>query len=176
MLSAPDQPSLRDAISVSRLPPSFGQVALYDQVDKFLHEFCEFSSISWRVKSIILRLHLDLGAICPGRTVVKTDNAYKAEIAPMAEKSPLVQHAILSLSATYVMDFKQHRRLTERANYHHAEAIRLLTEELNNLTIYRPGKENAAVAALYLLAHNEVSVGLLVALCIVAYRLFSHRT
>jgi Fungal specific transcription factor domain len=75
----------------------------------------------------------------------------------MAEKSALVKHAILSLSATYVMDFKQHRRLTDRANFHHEEAVRLLTEELGDLSIYRPHKEEAVVATLYLMAHNEAS-------------------
>jgi hypothetical protein len=101
-------------------------------------------------------LLLDLGAICPGRTVVKTDNAYETEVTPMAEHSPLVKHCILSLSATYVMDFKQHRQLTERASFHHAEALRLLTQELRTPDVYRPGREVALIAALFLLAHNEV--------------------
>jgi hypothetical protein len=40
-LGTPSAPSLRGAVSVSRLPPSFGDVALYHQIDKFLHKFCE---------------------------------------------------------------------------------------------------------------------------------------
>ena len=88
---------------------------------------------------------------------MKTDNAYETQITPMAERSPLVKHAILSLSATYILDFKQHRRLTDRANFHHAEAIRLLAEELSTPGVYQPGKEEAVVASLYLMAHNEVS-------------------
>ena len=96
-------------------------------------------------------------AICPGRTVIKSDNAYEKEIMPMAERSPLIQHAILSLSATYILDFKQHDRLIERANHHHLQAVYLLDNQLKEASVYEPGKEVGTVAALYIMAHNEVS-------------------
>jgi hypothetical protein len=61
--------------------------------------------------------------LCSGRTNVKEDNAYKTEIAPMAEASPLVQHDVLSLSATYILDFKTSSELEKRAQHHHTAAL-----------------------------------------------------
>ena len=46
LLGRPDAPSLRGSISVSRLPPSFGQVALSDPVDRQFLRFCKLSPIS----------------------------------------------------------------------------------------------------------------------------------
>lgn len=94
--------------------------------------------------------------LCPGRTNIINDNAYKTEIAPMAEKSPLVLRAILALSATYMMDFHTSPRWKKRAQQHHEDALDLLSQELHNQNNYNPGQELAVVAALTLLAHNEV--------------------
>jgi hypothetical protein len=94
--------------------------------------------------------------VCRGRTVVKTDNSYLTEIAPMAVSSPLVKHAILSLSITYVMDYKANPDFEHTARDHHMKAVQLLGQELRTMENYKPGKEEAVVAALCLLTHNEV--------------------
>ncbi|KAF7550309.1 hypothetical protein G7Z17_g5794 [Cylindrodendrum hubeiense] len=130
--------SLNEAVAMSYLPPSFGDVALYNNVDKMLHTFF-------------------ISAICTGRTVIKTDNAYETAIAPMANTSELVKHSLLSLAATYVMDFRQYPQLTNRSNFHHQTAVMLLGQEIQAAEVYCPKKEDALVAALYILAHNENS-------------------
>jgi hypothetical protein len=94
--------------------------------------------------------------LCNGRTNVKSDNAYQTEIAPMAERSPLVQHAILSLSATYILDYQTSLHLEAKAQHHHKSALTLLGIELNTRGNYDIGREEALVAALMLLSHNEV--------------------
>ena len=101
--------------------------------------------------------HTDLTAICPGRTVIESDNSYKTEIAPMAERSQLVQHCILSLAATYMLDFARDDPLLKaKANYHQKSAVEMLGLELSRMEVQSPGKEEGVIAALLLLAHNEV--------------------
>jgi hypothetical protein len=105
--------------------------------------------------SVADSVHSVKNNLCAGRTNVKSDNAYFSEVAPMAERSPLVYHAILSLSATYILDFESSSHLEERAHYHHTNALQLLETELIKPEIYDPGGESAAIAALLLLSHNE---------------------
>ena len=96
--------------------------------------------------------------ICAGRTVIHTDNAYKTEIAPMVERSDLVRHALLALSTTYLLDFNRaDHEIKAKAEYHHKNAVDKLGEELSNMEIQSPGKEEAVCAAISLLVHNEVS-------------------
>lgn len=75
----------------------------------------------------------------------------------MAERSELVQHSILSLATTYMLDFNEGSApLQAKAHYHHEKAVDMLGTQLQNLDIQSPGKEEEVVAALLLLAHNEV--------------------
>ncbi|KAG8531735.1 uncharacterized protein KY384_003367 [Bacidia gigantensis] len=129
--SSPDGP-------VSRLPPNFGDVGKLDNLDRSFYRF------------FIL-------GICAGRTVINTDNAYKTEIAPMVERSDLVRHALLALSTTYLLDFNRaDHAIKAKAEYHHKNAVDKLGEELSNMDIQSPGKEEAVCAAISLLVHNEV--------------------
>jgi hypothetical protein len=74
----------------------------------------------------------------------------------MAQTSALVRHAILALSATYIMDFQTSPELESRAQYHYDMAVNLLGQEINTLDNYNPGKGDAMVAALMLMSHNDV--------------------
>ena len=75
----------------------------------------------------------------------------------MAERSQLVKHCILSLASTYMLDFdRTSPMLKAKANYHQNSAISMLGAQLSRLDIQSPGKEDEVVAALLLLAHNEV--------------------
>lgn len=74
----------------------------------------------------------------------------------MAGTSALVMHAILSLSATYVMDYARDIELESRAAYHHKCAVTLLGSELRKAENYGIESGDAVVAALMLLSHNEV--------------------
>lgn len=75
----------------------------------------------------------------------------------MAERQPLVKHAILALASSYVLDYYRHNELVApRANYHYRRAVQLLGEELKNADNMTTGKGDFVVAALNLLAHNEV--------------------
>lgn len=76
----------------------------------------------------------------------------------MAETSNCVRHAILSLAATYVMDFERTQSIKSRANYHQREAIRHLGRELKLIETYDVTKGDNIIAALMLLSHNEVSI------------------
>ena len=97
-----------------------------------------------------------VGPLCAGRTVVASDNTYKTEVAPMAAHSECVKHALLSLAATYLMDYSADAQLKARANLHHRHTIRLLGRDLQKLENYDIGQGDAVVAALMLLSHNEV--------------------
>src|SRR5690348_5168750 len=99
----------------------------------------------------------DKTAISSGRTVVPDDNLYLREIVPIAEQSACVKHAILSLSASYILDFKNCYPLQKRGNYHHKKAIVLLQQELRKDANHVPGEEFAIVAAVIIIGHNEVS-------------------
>ncbi|KAK1768160.1 fungal-specific transcription factor domain-containing protein [Phialemonium atrogriseum] len=128
---------LRNSSHVPPLPPNFGHVCLRGHTDRALFAFF-------------------LRAIVPGRTVIEGDNTYKTEIAPIAAENDLVKCCILSLAATYVLDFVQTPTLLQRAGFNHKKSMVLLTEELNKPDTYKPGHEVAVLAALTLLAHNEV--------------------
>lgn len=74
----------------------------------------------------------------------------------MAQKSPVVKHAILALAATYVMDYKRSKQLMLRAHQHHLKAVYLFGIELHKAENYEPGNGDAFVAALMTFNHNEV--------------------
>ncbi|KAF3244687.1 hypothetical protein TWF192_007622 [Orbilia oligospora] len=122
---------------VNYLPPAFGKSFILDQVDQKLFDFYRC-------------------AICSGRTLLDKQNIHLLEIAPMADKSKGVRHAVLSLASAYLLDYWPSPSFAARANYHYRESIKWLTEELKNTQNYEPGKEEALVTTLSLLIHNEV--------------------
>lgn len=67
-----------------------------------------------------------------------------------------MKHAILALSASYVLDYRRNEILEMRANFHHMKAVMLLSEELKNKENYTPGKEAALISTLILLSHIEL--------------------
>jgi hypothetical protein len=46
--------------------------------------------------------------------------------------------------------------MIDRANLHQRQAIELIGRALNNSETYTPGKEDAVLAAIAIMAHNEV--------------------
>ena len=75
----------------------------------------------------------------------------------MTEKIECVKHALLSLSASYVLDYTPAANLKERANLHHRKAVELLELELRKEETYQPGGGEAAVCALSILSQEDVS-------------------
>ncbi|KEY72242.1 hypothetical protein S7711_00241 [Stachybotrys chartarum IBT 7711] len=118
------------------LPPSYGDVSKLNQLDRKLWEFF-------------------IQSVCNGRTVVHSDNTYLKQIAPMAERSLLVKHTVLSLCSSYILDWYFDKTVEDRASWHHRQAVRLLGRELNNGANRAPGKGEPLIASLILLCHNE---------------------
>lgn len=121
--------------SVSYLPEAFGRPKL-DGTDRKLFDFY-------------------IVAICSGRTVIPTSNLYLHQFAPMVATDECVKHSVLSLAASYVLDFERHEKLIARANLHQKRAIELIGRALNDDATYSPGKEDAVLASIALLQHNE---------------------
>ncbi len=84
------------------------------------------------------------------------DNTYLKQIAPMAEKSLLVKHTILTLASSYVLDWYFNEELEKRASWHYDRAVTLLGQELNNRANRITDKGEPLIAALILFCHNEV--------------------
>ncbi|TGJ64117.1 hypothetical protein EYR41_010193 [Orbilia oligospora] len=122
---------------VNHLPPGFGKSLMLKPEDQKLFDFYRC-------------------AICSGRTLLDKENIHLLEIAPMADKSKGVCHAVLSLASAYLLDYWPSPSFAVRANYHYQESIKWLTEELKNTQNYEPGKEEALVTTLSLLIHNEI--------------------
>ncbi|KAF3284315.1 hypothetical protein TWF970_011533 [Orbilia oligospora] len=122
---------------VNHLPPGFGKGLMLKPEDQKLFDFYRC-------------------AICSGRTLLDKENIHLLEIAPMADKSKGVCHAVLSLASAYLLDYWPSPSFAARANYHYRESIKWLTEELKNTQNYEPGKEEALVTTLSLLIHNEI--------------------
>ncbi|KAK6331487.1 hypothetical protein TWF730_004569 [Orbilia blumenaviensis] len=122
---------------VNYLPPNFGKNMKLDQLDQKIFRFYTL-------------------AICSGRTLLENQNMHLLEIAPMADKSEGVRHAVLSLTSAYLLDYRPHDAIAQKANYHYKQAISWLTKELSDVKNYDPGKEEALVTTLLLLIHNEV--------------------
>ena len=74
----------------------------------------------------------------------------------MAASNHCVKHALLALSATYVLDYHPSKELEKVANMHHKRAVILLGQALNNEKTYSPGGEDAVVGALVLMSQNDV--------------------
>lgn len=76
----------------------------------------------------------------------------------MAATSEFVKHALLALSATYVLDYQPTEAMQSRANLHFKRAVDLLGEALREPTVQEVGKEDAVIGALTLLSLDDVSI------------------
>ncbi|KAH8810705.1 fungal-specific transcription factor domain-containing protein [Xylogone sp. PMI_703] len=123
---------------VTFLPPDFGRGLRLKPMDEKLFNFY-------------------LVAICGAVTLIPSpsNNCYLTEIAPIAARNECVKHAVLALSATYILDYSREDHVKTRANFHWRRAVHLLTQELNDEGTCHPGKEDTVVAALVLFSHNE---------------------
>jgi hypothetical protein len=150
---------VKDSQNISPLPPQFGDIKMDDKVDRNLFKFCMLSFVGNPRPSMEGKanyLSLDTTAICKGRTVIPSDNTFLRQVTPIAEKSDLVRHAIISLAATYVLDFNRRPEILERAELHHSNGVALLSKCLRDKTSYFPGKAEHVLAALVLHCHNAV--------------------
>ena len=76
----------------------------------------------------------------------------------MAERSECVKHALLSLAASYVLDYAPADNLKARATLHHSRAVRLLDSELAKAGTYQPGGGEEAICTLAILNQEDVSI------------------
>lgn len=75
----------------------------------------------------------------------------------MADSNRCVMHSVLSLAATYVLDYTQASLWRDRANFHYKEATRLLGLALKDKEAHEIGKEDALVSAMIILTCEDVS-------------------
>ena len=95
-------------------------------------------------------------AFCVGRTLLERSNVWLRGVPAIAEQSALVRHAMLSLSAGYVLDYAPTEKLKRRANFHHRRALMLLGTELNKAANYEVGQEEPLLMALSLLNQEDI--------------------
>ncbi len=122
---------------VLNLPPDFGRGMKLDATDAKL---LKFYTVAW----------------CAGRTLLPSSNSFLNEVTPMASTFPCVRHALLALASTYVLDYLPSQALERRANMHYKRAVILLSQQLNQLETFLPGREEIVLAALVLLSVNDV--------------------
>ena len=107
--------------------------------------------------SLIKGKYTDLVAFCSGRTLLAKSNGFYCDIAPMAADNDCVKHALLTLAATYVLDYLPSEPLRDRANWHYNKAVALLDEGLKSSETREIGKEDAIIGALVLLNCDDVN-------------------
>ena len=150
-----------DQQSVPLVPPDLGRNLKLDPIDSKLMKFCRSSllppsSVIW--SSILINARCsDLVAFCEGRTLLPASNIWLHGVAAMAEDNECVKHALLSMAATYVLDYAPSEKLKAKANVHHKQAVKLLNLELAKMETYKPGGEEVALAALSILNQEDVS-------------------
>jgi Fungal specific transcription factor domain len=83
-------------------------------------------------------------------------NSFLKDVTAMCAGSPAVRHAVFALAATYILDYEPLERLVQIADKHHRRAVRLLGEQLQNPDKYAPGNEDALLATIFLLSHDDV--------------------
>ncbi|KAL8882246.1 MAG: hypothetical protein Q9198_000725 [Flavoplaca austrocitrina] len=133
------RPNPTTAQRVPYLPPEFGRGLRLDSMDLKLMQFY-------------------VSAFCPGRTLLPMTNTWLGDVAAMAEKSECVKHALLSLAASYVLDYMPAENLKARATLHHRRAVTLLDSELAKAGTYQPGGGEEAVCTLAILNQEDVSI------------------
>ena len=106
--------------------------------------------------SILTCFPVDVTAWCKGRTILHDSNSFLKDVTAMCSESASVRHAIFALAATYVLDYEPGENLEKLADMHHQKAVMLLGEQLRSPESYAPGKENAVLATIFLLNHDDV--------------------
>lgn len=146
---------MASAGDVPHLPPGFGSNLSLDQMDMKLFKFCEIQCLFIEGRKTTDRL-ADLVAFCAGRTLLTTSNVWLNGLPAIAEKCECVRHAMLSLSAGYVLDYRPAENLKRRANFHHRRALMMLGVQLNDRNNYELGKEEPLLMALSLLNQEDI--------------------
>lgn len=83
-------------------------------------------------------------------------NFWLADIAAIAVKAPCVQHALLAISAAYVLDYSPSPNLLARTNENYQKAVSLMSEALSNGTAVE--QSEVIVSALSLLISDDVRI------------------
>lgn len=109
-----------------------------------------------RQKAITLTERKVIHAFCNGRTLMQQSNCWANEFAQIAVNDTCVLHAVLCMSATYVMDYHESVTWQNRANYHYRNATSLLNRALRDSDYKQPGKEDIVVTALNILTCHDV--------------------
>ncbi|KAK4141811.1 uncharacterized protein C8A04DRAFT_30656 [Dichotomopilus funicola] len=121
---------------VSLLPGNFATGMKLDRIDEKLWSF-------------------HLNAYCPGRMLLP-GNYWYHEVPAIAVKHACTRHALLALSASYVLDYEPTEEIRMRANRHYYTAVKLLEDALNSETTYAVGQDDGVVAAMILIFCNEI--------------------
>jgi hypothetical protein len=104
-------------------------------------------------------IEIDVVAICAGRTLLPKTNGWREALAPIAESDPCVKHALLALSAGYVLDFNPNDALRNRCNFHFRRTCDLLNKKITDPRYRAVGKDDAdaLIAAFRILWCDDVS-------------------
>ncbi|KAH6634685.1 fungal-specific transcription factor domain-containing protein [Chaetomium sp. MPI-SDFR-AT-0129] len=121
---------------ISLLPGNFPTGMKLDRIDEKLWSF-------------------HLNAYCPGRMLLP-GNYWYHEVPAIAVKHACARHALLALSASYVLDYEPTEEMRMRANRHYSTAVKLLEDALNSETTYAIGQDDGVVAAMILIFCNEI--------------------
>ncbi|CAG5153244.1 uncharacterized protein ALTATR162_LOCUS3096 [Alternaria atra] len=130
-------PLLAPPDSVPKLPLGFGKGLKLDKMDSKLLTFYTV-------------------AFCGGRTLLPKTNFWLNDYAAMAADNECVKHALLSLAASYVLDYIPSEVLLERANRHYTRAVKLLTDALRDPHQQASGHDDSLVCSLVLLTIDDL--------------------
>ena len=84
-------------------------------------------------------------------------NFWLVDIAAIADNNSCVRHALLALTAAYVLDYLPHNAgLRKKGNAHYQKATEQLTEVLSDENSRTVGQEESVVAAILLLLSDDV--------------------
>ena len=99
---------------------------------------------------------LDIHAICPGKTLLQSDNYWRTEIACMADSNECVRFAVLALSARYVLDYSSAELMKKRAAFNSKMANVHVDQALCKLHVNSSTCEDVVVSALIVLTCEDV--------------------
>lgn len=90
--------------------------------------------------------------------MIFTENYFGADLIPIAVGDIGTKHALLSHSASYVLDYQPTEEMRIRANYHYRNAVQHLSQTLAREDTYRVGMDDSSVASIIMIFTSDVRV------------------
>jgi Fungal specific transcription factor domain len=134
--------------SILSPPPNFGFCSRLNDVDRKLWTFCKLFFLMVPRRRFAEPQITDISAWCAGRTIIDKSNSWASDLARMFDASASLRHAILALSAIYILDYKPKDDLRRLANKHYRAAVTLLSRDMENPLSQRIGKGDDIIAAI----------------------------